>query len=413
MSPTKIQRSARLSINLVIVGMWILFSHEVLKSFDIMKMYVAYSGFFILFSALLIELKNSSLSLLYVKYRFWIMGIWFFAFLIFLYGILKSYSLQFISRDIWPYGYFACLLIAARTNTWRAIDKMIYQQFFVGLVVFLCILVTVDITMFTRAAIERNTASWGGSRICWAWGLLYGWQYMFLSFDEEKPMFRKVVTFLGVTFFLVFGIIMLKRQVVVELGMMSVFKLVYMIKVKKANIIRWTTMFVVIIAVTFLIVKFYENRAGTEYFKALVSRSTESGSVLSTTLQNTRLLKTPLDIYNQASNFEILFGQGLGSSVVKDGVMDTVVESGFFTIFLKGGIIYLMIWYLGFFSILSNTLLWMRRDKLFFGLLSTMFIISSPMGPFFIDYFSTGYKMFWLGRCTSRVSYERKCLVNG
>jgi hypothetical protein len=87
---------------------------------------------------------------------------------------------------------------------------------------------------------------------------------------------------------------------------------------------------------------------------------------------------------------------------VKDGVLDTVVESGCLTTFLKGGFIYLIIWCLGFFYILKDVLLRRRRDKLVFQFLSIMFIIISPMAPFFIGHFSTGYKMFWLGQCVSR-----------
>jgi len=383
--------------------MWILFFHEVLKSFSIIKMPIAYCGFFILFSALLVELKNGSLALLYGKYRLWIICIWFFSIFALFYGMAKSHSLQFLSRDIWPYSYFACLLVAARINTWRAIDKMIYQQFFMGLIVFLYIFTTMDILRLTRAAYDSSAVPWGGFNIYGAWGLLYGWMYMFLTFNKRQPVFRKIVTCLGIIFFLVFGIMMLKRQVIVELGMIIVFKLIYEIKIKKTNVFKLMIVFIVIIAVTFSIIKYFEYRANTQYFRKLILRSTESGSVLATILQNTRFIEQPLNIYNQASGFEILFGQGLGSSVVKDGVIDTVVESGFLTIFLKGGIIYLMIWYLGFFSILKDTLLRRRRDKLLFGLLSAMFIISSPMAPFFIGYFSSGYQMFWLGQCTSRL----------
>lgn len=400
MSIEKAQRDSRIPLNLVILGMWILFFHEVLKSFGIIVMYVAYSGFFILFSALLIALKKRYLSLLYGKYQLWIISIWIFASFILLYGILKSHSLQFLSRDIWPYSYFACLLVATRINTWRAIDKMIYQQFFIGLIVFLYILSTMDVSMLTRTVYDSSAVPWGTFNIYWAWGLMYGWMYMFLTFNKKQPAFRKIVTLLGIIFFLVFGIMMLKRQVIVELSMISFLKLIY--EKKKTNFIKWTILFFIIITTVFSIIRFSESHVNTEYFKKLILRSKESGSVLATILSNTRLSKQPRDIYNQASDFEILFGQGLGSSVVKDGVRDTVVESGLFTTFLKGGIVYLIIWYLGFFSILKDTFLKRKKDKLLFGLLSTIFIISSPMGPFFISYFSTGYIMFWLGRCTSR-----------
>jgi len=210
-------------------------------------------------------------------------------------------------------------------------------------------------------------------------------------------------TFLGITLFIAFGIIMLKRQMIVEIGIIGIFKLIYIAKVENANVIKWTVLLLAIAIVAISIVRFYENRENVDYINLIASRFTESGSMVETTLQNTRLLDTPRNIYNQASVFEIVYGQGLGSAVEKDGIVDTVVESGFFTIFMKGGIIYLMIWYFGFLSILKDIVLRMRRRKLLYGLLSAMFIISSPMAPFFIPYPSSGYQMFWLGQCASRL----------
>lgn len=390
------------SLYLVVLGMWILFSHELMKSFAMNVMPVAYSGYFFLFFALLIELTNRSLSLIQRKYRFWILSIWFFSLFALIYGIIKSHDLQFLSRDIWPYSFFACFLMAARTTRWDTIDKMIYQQFLIGLAVFIYIGFTLDIP-FQRHAIEMNTASWNTPRIYWAWGLLYGWQYLFLTFNKELPLHRKLFTIMGITLFIVFGIIMLKRQMIVEIGMIGIFKLIYISKVENANVIKWTALVLTIAVAAFSILSFYERRENVEYLNLIAQRLTESGSIVETTLQNTRLLETPRNIIDQASLLEIVYGQGLGSAVEKDGIVDTVVESAFFTIFMKGGIIYLVIWYSGFLSILKDVLLRMRKRKLAFGLLSAMFILSSPMAPFFILYPSSGYQMFWLGQCTSRI----------
>ena len=402
MDLTKRKKQSSLSHSLVVLGMWILFIHEVLKSFAVNEMPVAYIGFFILFIAILIELENRALSFIDKKYRLWILSIWIFSFFALIYGIEKAHTLQFLSRDILPYSFFACFLIAARTKRWNIIDKMIYQQFLFGLGVFIYIWLTLDIK-FERSAIELNTISLDAPRIYWAWGLLYGWQYMFLSFNKELPIHRKIAAILGFVLYMVFGMIMLKRQIIVEFGMICIFKLIYSVKVQKADISKWVTVFVACTVVTFSVFMFYEIPENINYLKEIALRSTEAGSILDSTLKNVRLHDTPLNIYNQATFFEILYGQGLGSGVVKDGIIDNVVESGFFTIFLKGGIIYLIIWYLGFFSILKDTFGGMRGKRLLFGLLSAMFIISSPMAPFFIYFPSSGYQMFWLGRCASRV----------
>lgn len=389
------------SLHLVVLGMWVLFFNQVLECFTIQAMLVAYSGFFILFIALLIELKNGALSFLDRKYRLWFKSILVFSFFALIYGLAKSHTLQFISRDIWPYVYFACLLLAARTTKWKVIDKMIYSQFLIGLGVFIYIWFTQNIA-FERIAILMNTVSLTDPSTYKAWGLLFGWQYMFLSLKKGDPKSRKMAFILGIVLYTVFGIIMLKRQVIVELGVIIVFKLFYARRTQRVNIIKLATIFVAMIVVTFSILRFYEKKFNISYIEGIASRSKESGSILDTTLKNSRLVETPLAIYNQASVFEVIFGQGLGSVVEKDGMIVNVVESGFFTVFMKGGIIFLLIWYFGFFPIVKDTFLHMRGEKLLFGLLSTIFIVSSPMGPFFISHPYTGYKMFWLGKCVSR-----------
>lgn len=402
-----------LSLYLVILGMWILFLHEVIKSFGVIEMYVAYSGFFILFIALLIELKNNALSFLNGKYYIWIISIWFFSVFALIYGgIAKLHSLQFLSRDIWPYSYFACLLLAARTNRWVVIDKMIYYQFLIGIGVFLYIGFSQDI-IFERLMIGRNTLSWGEPRIYWAWGLLYGWQYMFLSFKKELPMHRKIVTILGIILFMSFGIIMLKRQPFVEFGAIFIIKSLFILNIetsmKSIKIILLNFFIVLIIIVLSIkLVENYEKKEQFSYMEALVSRSMQAGSPLNTILEDDRLSNTPLLIYNNANSLEVIWGQGLGSSVVRaTGGNNTAVESGFFTVFMKGGVIFIIIWYFGFLNILWDTFFRKKKQNDIFGILSAVFIIFSPVFPFFISYPASGYQMFWLGRSVSRGRVSR------
>lgn len=395
-------RSTRISSNLVIAGMWLAFFHEVLQSFGHIHMFVAYSGYILLFSALFLELMNGALSLLENKYRTWVIMIFFFGLFVFIHGIVKANSLQFFSRDLWPYSYFACFLVAARADAWRSIDRMIVWQFMVGIAVFLYIAATLDIASFTRQFISQNTSEWRGPRIYWAWGLLYGWQYMFLRFRKDQPLYQKLVTILGVISFVVFGVIMLKRQVIVELGMVCVAKSVYDVVVLKSSIIKNVITYAVVAIVVFSAITHYQKKYNVDYIEDLAERTTEHGSVSDTATKNTRLVDQPRYVYGNASAFEIIFGQGLGSGVMKDQKeLVNTLESGFATALMKGGVIYLIVWYVGFILILKDALLLRRRDKLIFGFLSVIFIVSSPMGPFFFDYFSTGYKMFWLGAFTS------------
>ena len=399
-------RGMRISITLTVLGMWFLFFHEVLKSFCQLYPVIAYSGYILLFSALFIELMNGALLLLEDKYRSWVMAILCVGVLCCLYGLIKGNSLQFLSRDLWPYSYFSCFLIAARNDAWRTVDRMICLQFIVGLIVFLYISATIDLASPTRQLIMKNTSQWGGVRIYWAWGLLYGWQYMFLRFGKDQPLYQKIVTVLGVTSYIIFGVIMLKRQVIFELGMLCFAKFVYMKVVEKTSIARWIITIVVIGIATYSSLTYYQSKYNVDYAKNLSERTLEHGSVFDTALENTRMADQPRDVYRQASVFEVIHGQGLGSVVKNRGPakVTNTLENAAATMFMKGGVISLIVWYFGFFFIIKDTILLKKRDRLLYGLLSTIFIISLPMVPFFTDYLWTGYKMFWLGRCASRLS---------
>jgi hypothetical protein len=118
---------------------------------------------------------------------------------------------------------------------------------------------------------------------------------------------------------------------------------------------------------------------------------------------NTRLYESRLRIFEQASDFEVLFGQGLGSAVEKDGVVDSVVESGLLTFFMKGGLMYVALWYAGLLGVVWTSLVGLPRAKAPFGFLSAVFVIGSVIGPVFIDHPSTGLRMLWLGRGAARL----------
>ncbi len=402
-SKNQTRRQSDISLFFVVLGMWMLFIHELLKSLAYINMTLAYAGFLILFIAFVVEIANGSVYYIKAKYRSMIVLIWFFLFFAFLYGLIKQHPLQMLSRDILPLSYFACFLFAARTQKWHVIDKMIYRQFLIGLCVFIYLWFNHNGPL-NRLTISLNLLSWDRPRIGWAWILLYGWQYMFLSYSRDMAVFRKCITIIGVSSFIVFGLIMLKRQVIIEVVIILLIKIFYEIKENnynktKALRIVWSVLFIGIFSIS--IVTYLQRKEGIAYFETLLIRSTQAGSMIDTTLTDARFSLIPMTIYNNASLGEVFFGQGLGSSYERPDGSSNTVESGAIAMFLKGGILYLVMWFFFFITILKDTFINRQKDNIFFKCLSSFFIFGYIGAPFLIYFPASGYHMFWLGRSVS------------
>ena len=409
----------RISLFLVIIGMWLQFIHFIFLSFSISQMYIAYTGYIILFIALIVEVSNKSTMELRSKYRKWFICLILLGSFSLLYGIVKFNSLQFISRDIWPYSYFACFLLAARLRSWDYLDKMVYWQFIVGTSIVIFIWLTVDVS-FNRIALSQLNIAWDGPRLYTSRGLLFGWQYMFLSYSSKHSKLRRMITVIGITLYIIIGLIMLKRQLFVDLGLLIIFKIYYVHKMssqirlpsgawsKSSGIYSSFRILLLIVIIGLLIsnvVQHYERIENVSYADEIIKRSKESGSLINTILENDRFYNTPLLIYNQAQPHELLIGQGLGVGIMRGtGKRDNSVESGFFTVFMKGGVIGILIWYWGLLMVLKDTFTLKKNDNFLFALLASLFILVSPVAPFFIMFPNAGYQMFWLGRVASKTA---------
>ena len=119
-----------------------------------------------------------------------------------------------------------------------------------------------------------------------------------------------------------------------------------------------------------------------------------------------RLGDKPAEIIAQANGWEIIFGQGMGSTILRMdsmGNLSYAVESGLIQTFFKGGIVFVILLYLGLVAIVFDVL----RGKFYtfpaVTILVFMKVVLSPLGPLLINFpVTTGYLLLWLGASASK-----------
>ncbi|MCK4527539.1 hypothetical protein KAW18_09230 [candidate division WOR-3 bacterium] len=372
-------------------------------------MVIAYTGFIFLFLSLCTAIVEGKLNYLERKYANWLLAIWIFALFMLLHGAFLGHDLRYISRDLWAFCFFACILVAAKKDNWIVIDRMIYFQFTFTIILVLFIWSHYGLNI-TREILQQSSNSFERPRLAWAWGLLYSWPYMFLTY-KRSSLLRKMITVLGFTIFIILALMYGKRNPMVFLmlfmGLYIIFFKYNAMTKKIANNSLIYKFVSVILAITilgtgsYLIVRAQE-KTGYYYVAELIDRSSARGGFIDTLLHDPRLDSIPKDIIAEAEGYQIIVGQGLGSTILRSSVQIQSVENGLMLLFFKGGILYTIAWYFGLLNILKDLF---RRKKRFvvpFQIMSSVIIIMSPISVFFHMGFLTGYIMLWFGRSMAR-----------
>ena len=401
--------NADLSLKLFVTGMSVLYLHEVLLSLAVMHMIIAYIGFIFLFLSLCTAILEGKLNYLERKYSNWLLAIWFFALFMLLHGAVLGHDLRYISRDLWAFCFFACLLAAAKKDNWIVIDRMVYFQFTFTIVLVLFIWSAYGLNITREILIQKNY-SWEMSRLAWAWHLLYSWPYMLLTY-KRSSLVRRMITILGFTIFFILALMYTKRNPMVSLivfiGLYVIFfKDSLMTKeiAKKSLIYKFVS---VLLAITVLSTGVYliaraQEKSGYNYVAGLLDRSSSRGGFIDTLLHDPRLDSIPKDIIAEAEAYQIVVGQGLGSTIFRGSVQVNSVENGLMLLFLKGGILYTILWYFGLLNILKDLFRRKKRSVVPFQIMSSVIIIMSPIQPFFDMNLPVGFIMLWFGRSMAR-----------
>ena len=400
---------ADLSLKLLVTGMSVLYLHEVLLSLAVIHMVIAYTGFIFLFLSLCTAIVEGKLNYLERKYANWLLAIWLFAFFMLLHGAFLGHDLRYISRDLWAFCFFACLLGAAKKENWIVLDRMVYFQFTFTIILVLYIWSFYGLNI-TREILLQKTNSWEMPRLAWAWGLLGSWPYMLLTY-KKSPLRRKTITILGFTIFFVLALIYGKRNPVAFLLLLIGLYVIFfrdtsIIKkmISKSLVYKFVSVLLLVAilgAGSYLIFRMQET-TGHYYVTGLIDRSSSHGGFIDTLLHDPRLDSIPKDIIAEAEGYQTIFGQGLGSTILRSSVQIQSVENGLMLLFFKGGILYTIVWYFGLLNILADLFQRRKMPVVPFQIMSSVIIIMSPISVFFHMGFLTGYIMLWFGRSMAR-----------
>ena len=409
------QKRADLSLILMALGITLLFLNEILNSLTINYMVIFYTGYFILFLSLLLSLYRNGLTYLKRKYVDWLLAIWLFAAFMLLYGIWLNHDWRYISHDIWPFTYFSCFLVAAKKENWKVIDGMICFHFTIAIALVLYIWTIYGMNI-TREILTEPSLTWQIPSLYRAWGLLFGWPYMFLTY-KTSSLSRKILTIGGMAIFFLLALIILKRNPFIILALFITLALLLRIRGKHTverlteNKVMFKPLYRKLVTAAliagalwggFLIYNLAHKATNVSYLRDVWARVDYQKDLKNTLLENPRLSTVPL-IVEQAECYEIFFGQGLGSTVPGRRLrLQNTYESGLFSLFLKGGVTYVIIWYLGFLSIGKQLFSRKESSVVLPQLIVVVFVIMSPISCLFDLYPRTGYLMLWLGRSMGR-----------
>lgn len=404
-------KRADLSLKLLVLGMSLLFFKEALQGLAIAAVEVAYAGYFILFFSLYCSIREGKFNALKHVNAKWVMVIWFFAAFMLLYGIIMNYELRYLFRDIWPFTYFAALLVAAQKKNWKVIDWMIYSQFLIGLAVVFYVWAIYGMDIARDQILEINVAAEAPS-LYFAWQITFAWPYLLLTYSESSTK-RKIVTVAGTAIHLLLALFFLKRMpfiTIAMLGLLVLFVKGTILRPGKnraiASGIPSKVFTLGLILITFWVGTQIFNEAQQQSEKSYISdisgRLVSEGGFWNTFARDDRLSRTPSLIVSQAAPYEILFGQGLGSTVMRDNEPNTTVESGIFSFFFKGGIIYVALWYFGLLGSLKGLFKERHTSQINFHLLVVLYLIMSPISSIYNMFPLTGYILLYLGRSMAR-----------
>ena len=378
-------------------------------------MMLFYVAHFMLFSALFFAIIEKKMRLLELKYQKWLYLIFCYFIAMLVIGIASGHDPKFIFRDILPFSFFSCLLIAGDNDKWKIIDKMIYFQF-IGVIVLIGIIWKKYGLDISRANMTFLTLSDGSPSLYLAWQQLFAWPYMLLKY-RETSLARKLITVVGTSLFFLLGIIFLKRIIILMAGCLILLifynKIFYDISFnfhKSFSLKRFFKKMAVLAAIALIllavtqIIKQVSSITGVSITEIFVDRiSGSGGDAIDAALSDDRFSGAGKQVYVQANFMQIFLGQGFGSSLERDGEKIWSVESALGTFFWKGGLFYVILWYYALLNIFLDFLRNKKKSEIIFQILMIISMLLSPVHYFFIINLLTGYSMLYLGRCLNRM----------
>ena len=420
------KRSPDPSLWLFIIGISVvfLFYVQIGLGFQVIKLINLKSvGYCCLFFSLFFALFEDKMRYLRSTYQKWLLFLLVYFCFISILGIIHLNplkSLYFTSCDIFAITLFSGMLIASKATNWKVLEKTLIFHFAIATI--LCIFCMLT---YGRALLYKEVVV---SPIYKFWSLLYGWPYFLLTLNAGG-FSRKVIAIVGVSTFFLLSVIFLKRspfaQGILLIGIMFAINkfLLGRKKIKKVKFRKVLSSIGFLIILTLVILAGIKmtglnsitGEYGTGYgMRGLYQRFMHYGSIYKTVAANYRLTHEAKTVLENASGFEVVFGRGIGATIPVSLTHSTEgrsgeLHNGMAKLFLKGGILFLVIWYLGWLFVIIDFIKYRQEWLVPFYSIIIMTVLFSLVAPFFNNSLSFALVMLCAGRCMSKSALKRPC----
>lgn len=416
------------SAKLFILGMTLVFFFHVYLSFiihssgkQVFNTIIQHLGYYCIFLSFLICLMEGSLKYLKPIYKKWLFYVLGYILILFLIGFLNdnyfSKPLYHTAVDCFSFVYFAGILVSCKNRNLRLLDRMLTLHFFIGSI--LCAYGLMHSNSLTPIDLRFSPVYEFWSN------LMYGWPYFFLTLNRGS-IYRKIIAISGIFLYVLIAILVLKR-----LPFIMILLHLYFLRslVKKQNYyerintfskskILGTFKLVTGVCVFFLCLNIFgvfniSENANKNYgisgmYQRLfhVDKSEKTDNVFDTLNQNYRFAYEPIMVFENATKYDIIFGRGIGATIPAPDVsidgMSGTLHNGLLVFILKGGIVFLVIWYSGMWISIKKFFKNKKYSLIPYFSIIIVTTIVSPVGAFLTPTNHFGLVMIAIGRVASK-----------
>ena len=374
-------KKSTFSAKLFIFGMSLIFCFQIYISFlihssgrQVFNTIIQHLGYYCMFVSLLICFMEGSFNYINKRYKKWVILVLFQIVALFFIGLVNnnffSKALYHTATDCFIFVFFAGFFVASKNRNIKIIDKMLTFHFFIGTL--LCIYGLLS----SKSLIAEDLRF---SMVYEFWSnLLYPWPYFLLTIDRGSVR-RRFIAIVGLFIYLLVAILVLKRTPFIMiflylLFMRSIFKKRYVQKnqinfFKKKSINKFKLL--IVFSISFFIFSqlgiFNFSKGNNDNFGLAglynrvyhVDQKEKTTNIFDTLRNNYRWAYEPLMVFSNASTLDLIFGRGIGAtvpvplSVSIDGKAG-ILHNALMVFILKGGFVFLFIWYIGMFIVFRN-----------------------------------------------------------
>ena len=348
------------------------------------------------------EGKLNDMKRFFVSWVFWVGTLIVF---LFIYGVLIQNEFRLIGQDVLLFSYFfAGLILGTRIDNWVTFDKLLTVIFLMGSVFTILSWLSLGFVPENRQSVQWTVPFW-----IWG-GMLFAWPYFLLTIDRGS-IFRRIVAVSGIATFLVVAILVEKRAPIVQLGLLLVLSAYafrngsFSVQIRRASKSILVCLFLIVAGWGILAVLgsgSYFRQASTSLFE----RFTDKGNVYDSFMSNPRIQLEPQYVLDQLDDHELIFGRGLGGAVdLPSGIWGKrsggLLHNGMASIALKGGLVFLVIWSIGWLAFIVMFVKNKDPGLNVYYLPLLIVLLPSFVIGFLALHPSLGFVMMCAGRCMS------------